>query len=319
MDTLIAIKVFRLVVESGSFVTAAERLEMSTPMVSRYVAQLEQRLRVRLLNRNSRTLSLTDAGRLYFERTKAILEDLQDTELELGALHNAPRGSLRITCQSFTASQRLADLLAEYRQRCPEVFIYVSFEDREVDLVEEGFDIAIRTTADMASIAPGLIARPVRPTRAVLAASRGYLERRGVPESPADLNQHDFVGVAEAKSLSFTGPDGALEISMRVVVRFRSCVCVANAVAAGIGLAPLPAFYFDDPAFKDRLVPVLAAYPLQEGTLYLAYASRKHVALKIRSFIDFFVEKMASPTPDPFPRIEAPSLPEAARKARLPA
>jgi DNA-binding transcriptional LysR family regulator len=317
VDTFIAIRVFRQVVESGSFVTAAERLEMSTPMVSRYVAQLEQRLRVRLLNRNSRTLSLTDAGRLYFERTKAILEDLQDTELELGALNNAPRGMLRITCQSFSASQRLADLLAEYRQRCPEVFIYVSFEDMEVDLVEEGFDIAIRTTHDMASIAPGLIARAVRPTRQVIAASRGYLERRGVPQSPADLQRHDFVGVADANSLSLTGPDGAVAVDMRVVVRFRSSICVANAVAAGIGLAPLPVFYFDDPAFKNKLVPVLEAYPLQEGTLYLAYASRKHVALKIRSFIDFFVEKISSPRPDSLPQTDPPSLPRAPRKARL--
>jgi DNA-binding transcriptional LysR family regulator len=302
VDTLNAIKVFRQVVESGSFVTAAERLEMSTPMVSKYVAQIEQRLGVRLLNRNSRTLSLTEPGRLYFERTKAILEDLQDTEFQLGSMANAPRGALRITCQSFTASQRFADLIAEYRSRYPEVVVFVSFEDREVDLVEEGFDIALRTTDDMAALSPGLIARPVRPTRPVLAAAPSYLERRGRPESPADLDRHDFIGVANVDSLSFDGPDGTIEITMRAVLRFGSSVCVANAVAAGIGLAPLPAFFFGEPCFKDRLVALLKDYPLRGGTLYLAYASRKHVPLKIRTFIDFFVEKMSAPAPDPFPK-----------------
>jgi len=303
VDTLTAIKVFRQVVESGSFATAAERLDVSTPMVSKYVAQIEQRLGVRLLNRNSRTLSLTEPGRVYFERTKASLEDLQDTEFELGSMANAPRGSLRITCQSFTASQRFADLIAEYRSRYPEVVVFVSFEDREVDLVEEGFDLALRTAHDMGALPAGLIARPVRPTRPVLAASPAYLERRGRPESPADLDRHDFVGVSNEDSLSFNGPEGAIEITMRVVLRFGSSFCVANAVAAGIGLAPLPAFFFDEPCFKERLVPVLSAYPLRGGTLYLAYASRKHVPLKIRSFIDFFVEKLAGPAPDPFPKV----------------
>jgi len=301
MDTLNAIKVFRQVVESGSFVSAAERLDMSTPMVSKYVAQIEQRLGVRLLNRNSRTLSLTEPGRVYYERTKAILEDLQNTEIELGSMANAPRGGLRVTCQSFTVSQRFADLMAEYRARYPEVVVFVSFEDREVDLVEEGFDVALRTTDDMAALPPGLIARPVRPTRAVLAAAPSYLERRGRPESPADLDRHDFVGIANVDSLVFNGPGGTIETAMRVVLRFGSTVCVANAVAAGIGVAPLPAFYFEDPSFKGRLVPLLKDYPLRGGTLYLAYASRKHVPLKIRSFIDFFVEKMSAPAPDPFP------------------
>lgn len=296
-----AIKVFRQVVESGSFVTAAERLDLSTPMVSKYVAQIEQRLGVRLLNRNSRTLSLTEPGRLYFERTKAILDDLQDTELELGALSNSPRGLLRITCQSFTAGQRFADLMAEYRLRYPEVVVYVSFEDREVDLIEEGFDIALRTTDDMASLPAGLIARPVRPTRRVLAAAPSYLERRGLPQSPGDLERHEFVSAADEDALSLRGPDGSIEVPMHVVMRFKSSIGVANAVAAGIGLAPLPAFYFADPAFKDRLVPLMKQYPLRSGTLYLAYVSRKHVPLKIRSFMDFFVERMSSPAPDPFP------------------
>lgn len=302
MDTLTGIRVFQQIVASGSFVEAADRLDMSTGMVSKHVAQLEQRLGIRLLNRNSRGVSLTEAGKEYFERTKSILEDLQATEAELASLNKAPRGSLRITCESFSAGQRLAELLAEYHLLYPQVVVYVSFEDREVDLVEEGYDIAIRTSDDPTLIPPDLITRRLRPTRAVLAGGRSYLERRGVPRSLNDLDEHDFVGVGNVDSVSLNGPEGRIEITMRVVLRFRSNLGVANAVAAGIGLAPLPAFYFDDPTFKDKLVPVLTQYPVRDGVLYLAYVSRKYVPLKIRSFIDFFVEKLGSPTPDSIPK-----------------
>jgi DNA-binding transcriptional LysR family regulator len=154
MDTLMSIKVFRRVVESGSFVAAAERMDLSAAMVSKHVMQLEKRLGVRLLNRNSRTLSLTEAGRVYFERCKTILDDLETTELELGSLGNSPRGTLRLTCPSFFAGQRLADLLAEFRRRYPEILVDVSFEDRQVDLVEEGYDVALRHARGTAPARP---------------------------------------------------------------------------------------------------------------------------------------------------------------------
>src|ERR1700756_2942907 len=148
VDTLISIKVFRQVVESGSFVAAAERLDLSTAMVSRHVMHAEKRIGVRLLNRNSRTLSLTEPGRVYFERCKTILEDLEATELELGSLGTVPRGTLRISCPSWFASQRMADNLAEFRRRYPEIVVDASFEDRRVDLVGEGYDLALRGTRD---------------------------------------------------------------------------------------------------------------------------------------------------------------------------
>ena len=160
VDTLTSIRVFRQVVESGSFVAAAERLDLSTAMVSKHVMHIEKRLGVRLLNRNPRTLSLTEPGRVYFERCKTILDDLEDTELELRSLNTTPRGTLR-TAPTWFAFQAFADLLAEYRRRYPDVVVDVSLEDRFVDLVEEGFDLALRVTAD--SPPEGLIARPVRP------------------------------------------------------------------------------------------------------------------------------------------------------------
>src|SRR3977135_3890470 len=162
VDTLTSIKVFRQVVESGSFVAAAERMDLSTAMVSKHVAHAEKRLGVRLLNRNSRTLSLTEPGRVYFERCKTVLDDLEETELELGSLNRAPRGTLRISCPGWAPGQRFADFLAEYRRRYPEVVVDVSFEDRMVDLVEEGYDLALRLTSSDA-LSPSLIGRPGGP------------------------------------------------------------------------------------------------------------------------------------------------------------
>ena len=300
MDTLTGIKVFRQIVESGSFVAAAERLDLSTAMVSKHVMHLEERLGVRLLNRNSRTLSLTEPGRVYFERCKTILDDLEATELELGSLSATARGTLRVSAPSWIAGQRLADLLAGYRRRCPEVVVDISFEDRAVHLVEEGYDLAAWVATSPDALPSGLIARPLRPLTYHLAASRAYLEQHGVPRTAEDLAQHDFVAVGNTESLTLIGQNGQIEVPMRVVLRYRSMGGVANAVAAGIGLAPLPAFSFEDPVFREVLVPVLTEHPLVHSTLYLVYVSRKYVPLKIRTFVDHMVEAIAK-LPEPKP------------------
>jgi DNA-binding transcriptional LysR family regulator len=294
MDTLTGIKVFLQVVESGSFVAAADRLDVSTAMVSKHVMNAEQRLGVRLLNRNSRTLSLTEPGRVYFERCKVILDDLEEAELELGSLGTAPRGTLRVTCPSWFASQRLARALAEYRARFPEIVVDVSFEDRFIDLVEDGYDLAMRVTPRLESLPAGLIARRVRSLPFLVAASREYLERNGAPESPQDLSRHDCIAVGNMDCWVFVGPEGRKEVPARIVQRFRSMAGVPHAVAAGTGLAPLPLTLFEEPAFKDVLVPVLPDFPIWQTTLYLVYLSRKYVPLKIRSFIDFMLEYVAA-------------------------
>jgi DNA-binding transcriptional LysR family regulator len=187
MDTLLSLRVFRQVVDSGSFVGAAERLDLSTAMVSRHVTHLERRVGVRLLNRNSRTLSLTEAGKAYFERCRVLLDDLETTELELGSQSTVPRGILRVTAPSWASGQRMADLLGEFRRRCPEVVVDISFEDRMVDLVEEGYDLALRVARDPSSLPPGLISRPLRATDFHIAASRDYIKRNGTPGSAQEF------------------------------------------------------------------------------------------------------------------------------------
>jgi DNA-binding transcriptional LysR family regulator len=298
VDTLTGIKVFRQVVESGSFVAAAERLDVSTANVSKHVMHIEKRLGVRLLNRSSRALSLTEPGRVYFERCKTILDDLEQTELELGSLNDAPRGTLRITAPSwFAGQQAFAEFLADYCRRYPEIVLDLSLEDRFVDIVAEGYDLALRVAGRVGSpvagpedLPAGLIARPVRSCRYLITASRTYLKQHGTPRSPDELARHRWVTTGDFNTLPLTGPGGTIEVPVRAVLRFRSLAGVVNAVAAGIGIAPLPEIYLDDPTFRDVLQPVLEDYRIRDTTIFAVYVSRKYVPLKIRSFVDHLLE-----------------------------
>jgi DNA-binding transcriptional LysR family regulator len=296
VDTLTSIKVFCQVVGSGTFVAAAERMDLSTAMVSKHVAHVEKRLGVRLLNRNTRTLSLTEPGRVYIERCKTILDDLEATELELGSLSAAPRGTLRVTCPSWFARQRFTEMLAAFRRSYPEIVVDISFEDRIVDLVEEGCDLALRVIRG-SSLPPGLIARPVRSIPVLIAASREYVKRNGAPQSPEDLAGHDFIAIGSRDSVEFIGPKKKIEVPVRVALRYRSLNGAALAVAAGIGLAPLPKTFFEDPPLKSVLIPVLTDYPLEEPKLYIVYVSRTYLPLKIRTFVDFFVQELSTTPP----------------------
>jgi DNA-binding transcriptional LysR family regulator len=289
MDTLLSMKVFRQVVESGTFVAAAERLSLSTAMTSKHLMHLEKHLGTRLLNRNSRSVTLTESGKLFFERCAVILEEFEEVELAVGSVSGAPHGTLRVTAPSWAAIQPTVDIVATYRQRYPEVVVDLSFEDRLVDLIEEGYDLAIRATADPPPA--GLIARPLRPMPFVIAASKEYLRRCGVPRSPAELSQHDCIMIGNGQSWHLTDPNGNIEVPARVVLRFAAMtIAVAHAVSAGVGLAALPRIIFEDPMFKDTLCPVLVKYPLRHAHLYAIYVSRRHLPLKIRTFIDHLVE-----------------------------
>jgi DNA-binding transcriptional LysR family regulator len=295
MDTLLSMKVFRQVVESGSFVGAAERLSLSTAMTSKHLMHLEKHLGTRLLNRSSRSLSLTESGQLFFERCKGILEGVEEAELVVGSVSGVARGTLRVTAPTWTATRGMVNLVAAYRQRYPEVVVDLSFEDRFVDLIEEGYDLAIRATADPPPA--GLIARPLRSMPFVIAASKEYLQRCGVPRSPEDLAQHDCIMVGNGQSWHLTGPNGNIEIPARVVLRFGSSmsIAVAHAVCAGIGLAALPRLVFEDPMFKDALCPVLVKHPLRHPHLYAIYVSRKHLPQKLRTFVDHWIEVTRHP------------------------
>jgi DNA-binding transcriptional LysR family regulator len=188
------------------------------------------------------------------------------------------------------------DMVATYRQRYPDVVVDISFEDRLVDLVAEGYDLAIRATADPPSA--GLVARPLRPMPFVIAASEEYLQRCGVPQSPEELAQHDCIMIGNGQSWHLTGPNGNIAVPARVVLRFGAMtIAAAHAVCTGIGLAALPHIILEDPMFKDVLRPVLVMHPLRHPHLYAIYVSRRQLQLKIRTFIDHVVEHTQIPHP----------------------
>jgi DNA-binding transcriptional LysR family regulator len=297
MDTLLSMKVFRQVVESGSFVAAAERLSLSTAMTSKHLMHLEKHLGTRLLHRSSRSLSLTESGKLFFERCKDILDEVAEAELVAASVSGVPRGTLRVTAPSWGATRGMLEMVAAYRQHYPEVVVDLSFEDRFVDLIAEGYDLALRATTE--PLPAGLIARPLRPMPFVIAASAEYLQRCGVPQSPEDLAHHDCVMIGNGNSWHLTGPNGNIDIPARVVLRIGSSMstAVAHAVCTGIGLAPLPRMVFEDPMFKDVLRPVLVEHPLRHPHLYAIYVSRKHLPLKVRTFVDHVIETTRIPRP----------------------
>jgi DNA-binding transcriptional LysR family regulator len=291
MDKLTSMKVFRQVVESGSFVGAADRLGISTPMVSKHVMAIEKRLQLRLLNRNSHRLSLTEPGTLYFERCKSILEDLQQAEEELESLRSAPSGTLRIAfCDRCIPGLGLARDLAEYRRRYPQVVLDISFPHLDGEgAADDRQDLAFRLAGDDA-LPPDMVARPVRCVPFRLVASRDYLERSGVPKSPEDLRRHDFVTAGGPESLTLESPLGTVQIPLQVALRCRTMADVAIAVASGVGIALVPAALCSDSAFAGVLRPVLTEFRLPESTLYLLYRSRKHLPVKARKLIDLVLE-----------------------------
>ena len=293
MDKLTSMKVFRQVVESGSFVGAADRLGISTPMVSKHVMAIEKRAQLKLLNRNAHGLSLTEPGKVYFERCKSILEDLQQAEEELESLRNAPSGTLRIAfCDRCVPGLGLARDLAEYRRRYPQVMLDLSFPHVDGGCAADRYDLAFRL-ADAADLPPNLVARPIRRVPYRLVASPAYLERRGVPKTPDDLKAHDFVTSAGFDSLTLEGPQGRVQIPLQNALRCRTMADAAIAVASGVGIAALPAALCSDPAFARVLRPVLSEFRLPESTLYLFYRSRTHLPLKARKLIDLVLESSA--------------------------
>jgi DNA-binding transcriptional LysR family regulator len=296
MDTLLSMKVFRQVVESGTFSAAAEWLSLSPAMTTRHLMHLEKHLGSRLLNRSSRGSSLTESGKCFFERCKVILEEIEEAELAVGSVSGVPRGSLRVSAPSWTVTRPMIDMVASYRERYPEVVVDLSFEDRLVDLVAEGYDLAIRAAAD--PLPAGLVARPLRPMPFVIAASKEHLQRCGVPQSPEELAQHDCVMIGDGQSWHLTGTNGNIAVPARVVLRFGAMtIAVAHAVCAGIGLAALPRIIFEDPVFQDALCPVLVRHPLMHPHLYAIYAGRQYLPLKVRTFIDHVIEYTSIPRP----------------------
>ncbi|HEX7053372.1 MAG TPA: LysR family transcriptional regulator [Burkholderiales bacterium] len=294
MDRFAAIQVFAQVVESGSFARAAERLGLSTSAASRHVAELEAHLQTRLLNRTTRKVSLTESGRAFYERSVQLLADLAEAEQEASSAAVEPRGTIRLTTSVNFGVRHVAPAIADFLRSHPGVRFDVSLSDRIVDLVEEGFDLAVRIGS------PGpdnLVARKLGETRLVPCASPGYLAERGAPAVPEDLARHNcftYEYVSPRNVWRFRDRDGA-ERSVRVSGSLHSNNgdLLAEAAARGAGIVLGPAFIVGPDVRAGRLVPLLQEYELPPVPIYAVYPSRKHLSAKVRRFVEFLVERFA--------------------------
>ena len=287
MDTLLSLRVFREVVDSGSFVAAARRLNLSTAMASKHVAHLERQLGARLLNRTSRHLSLTESGATYLEQCREALDSLQAGQAALGRAQEAPRGVLKLTAPVWCANRRFADVLAGYRHLHPEVVLDIRLENRRVDLAAEGYDLALRVSRDDPS--PALIVRPLCTLQFHLVATPAFLKRAGRPRSPADAAALGAIlpTYVSLDALEMAGPAGREKVRLTATMKSDDTTLSYHAVHAGIGMACLPDWLVADDLKCGTLKRVLPAYAVPAFTLYAAYTSRKYMTAKVRSFIDY--------------------------------
>jgi DNA-binding transcriptional LysR family regulator len=296
MDRFAAMQVFAKVVEHGSFARAAERLAISTSACSRQVAELEAHLDVRLLNRTTRRLSLTESGQAFYERCVQVLADLAEAEQAATMSAARPRGTLKLTCGISFGVRHIARLVGAFVARHPEVRFDVQLSDRFVDLVEEGFDLAIRIGE---SPTQNLIARKLGETRLVPCAAPVYLREHGAPGTPADLAQHaclTYEYLPQRGTWRFQDVAGG-EHAVRVAgpVHANNGDLLAAAAVEGIGIAMEPDFIVDADVAAGRLVRVLADYVPAPTNVYAVYPSRRHLSAKVRAFVDFLAERFTDP------------------------
>jgi DNA-binding transcriptional LysR family regulator len=292
MDLLSSIKVFVAVVDAGSFAAAADRLGTSRAMASRQVQHLEEHLGTRLLNRTTRKLSLTGIGREFYERGVQIISDVEEAEQLAGQMSSTPRGVLKVTMPLSYGQHRLAAIIGEYSKEYPQVVLDISLSDRKVDIVEEGFDLAVR----IGTMPPSdLIARKVGGVRNLVCASPAYLARNGRPASPADLAKHACLaytltgGGAEWR---LEGPDGMATVPVSGPVRADNGDMLRLAAVSGAGVVFQPHFIVADDLAAGRLVRILPEWHSAELGVHAVYPSRRHLSAKVRTFVEFLAARL---------------------------
>lgn len=287
------IAVFTRVVRTGSFTAAAQELGMPKSTVSRKVSALEQRLNARLLQRTTRKLSLTDAGRTYYDYGVRIVSEIEAAENAVGSLQAKPRGLLRVSVGPN--AQWLADIIADFLKRNPEVQLEVLSTGRNVDLVEERFDVAIRAGALADS---SLVARRLGSVTWCLVATPGYLKKKRRPRSPADLQAHAclvFGTGSTAVTLRLTNGAETRDVAVSARLVVSDFDIVYTAATSGLGIAALPAFRCIDALREHRLERVLEDWEPPAIPVHIVYPTARHVSAKVKSFVEFVQQRMTPP------------------------
>jgi len=296
MDKFQEMRAFVTVVDCGSFVRAADQLGSSKTAVSRLVGDLESRLGLRLLHRTTRKLSLTPEGQVFHDRCTQLLQDLEAAEIELSAQSLEAIGQLRVNVPTTLGLMHLAPLWPVFMAQHPKVTLEVTLADRMVDLVEEGFDLAVRIAQLQTST---LVSRKLASTRLVLCASPEYLRRHGVPRHPSELSRHAVITytlLSSGEHWNFEGPEGPLSVKVSPRMRTNSGDTCCAAALQHQGLVLQPTFIVGAHLQSGALVEVMPTYRSIELGIHAVFPSRKHLTPKVRALIDFLVDAFRAKT-----------------------
>lgn len=294
MDTLEGLPVFVKAVREGSFSGAARALEITPSAVSKQIGRLEDRLSVRLFNRTTRRLSLTEEGAAFYERASRILADLDDAAEAVSSLKAVPRGRLRITLPTAFGILHLLPALPDYMARHPEVTLEIDLNDRFVNMVEEGFDLALRIGELEDS---SLIGRRLAANRRVMGAAPAYLERYGTPHRAADLEDHNclvYTYRAQRHDWHLTDDEGRdCVVTIGGNMETNNPMMLRAAALSGLGIVLLPLWIIGPDIKAGRLVQLLPDYHWPDSAIHAVYPPGRHLSAKVRSFVDFLVERFA--------------------------
>ncbi len=296
MDLFTSIRVFHQVVKSGSFTQAAQELNMSTAMASKHLTHLEARLQARLLTRTSRRLSLTEAGENYLQESNIALEILDSAARTASAGAIQPKGTLKITLPAWLANDKLALWITQYRQQYPDVILSMNINNHFVDLIEEGYDLALRATAKPS---PSLIVKPLVSMPFFAVATPEYLQQHPPIATPQDLIHHATLlpSYADMENLDFRRADEISHIHLQAAINANDTRFLHSLARQHNGIAFLPASLVEDDLRHKLLVQVLPEWHIPTVTIYAAYINREYLSAKVRSFIDFLSHKIQAEPP----------------------
>ncbi len=292
MDRFTALNVFRQVAELNSFAEAGRRLGLSAPAISKNIAELEAALGTRLIHRTTRRMSLTEEGRVYLAHVTRGLDALTDADQALCLGKTEPSGLLRVSAPLTVTLTHLSTAIPAFLARYPALKLDLDLNDRLVDIIREGFDLAVRGSAQLED--SSLVARPLTVMRYVVCGSLAYLAEHGAPATPAELAAHNCIRFSlssEADTWEFRQGAQVERVAVDARYAVSSSLAVRDALRAGAGLSLIPRAYVAEDLDQGRLQPVLQDWQTPERTLYAVYPSRQHMAPKIRAFIEFLVEE----------------------------
>lgn len=286
--------IFHEVVNAGSFTLAASNTGHSTSYISKEINKLEGRLGVRLMNRTTRSLSLTPEGELYFQQCQQIISDAQQAQLALAGQSLTPSGTLRVSCLASLDMNELHDVFSGFLNQYPQVNLELDLSNRKVDLIAEGFDVIVRATPQLDD--SSFISRKIMSSRGITVASPDYLQQHGTPQKPEDLRQHKCICYSNLKQPKLWhfknqyGKETQLEVPCHIMSN--SSEMELKLCKSGHGIVRLPKFILKDELETGELVELFTDFQSQEINVYLVYASRKHLSPKVRAFIDYVAQHL---------------------------